>query len=205
MPPRPVLGAVALVCLVLAVGCFTTAWRSAGHRHLVAFSAPVPLTDGPTSASSAPPAPVRTSRPVRIAVPAVALSARVVPVGLSRSGRLEMPPPSAAGWYRRGSGPAEPGPAVLVGHVDSHDGPAVFYRLSGVRVGDAVELTRADGSTSRFAISRITVVSRADFPTRAVYGPNARADLRLITCTGAFDASTGYADSLIIWAHPTPF
>jgi len=92
-----------------------------------------------------------------------------------------------------------------VGHVDSDRGPAVFYRLSGVRLGETVRVARADGSTSAYTIRRITVVSKTDFPSRAVFAPTARASIRLVTCGGPFDTSTSsYGDSLIVWGHATP-
>jgi hypothetical protein len=201
MRTGPLLKTVAVACLVAAVGCFAVAWGSAGHRHLVPFAAPVPPM--PIRPLADPAKVDLTSRPVKVAIPAVGLSARVVPVGLTRSGHIKMPAPSVAGWYRWGPAPDEPGPAVLVGHVDSHHGPAAFYRLSGVQVGELVHVARADGSSSSFTISKITVASKSAFPTQAVYGATGRPSIRLITCTGAFDTSTGYADSLIIWGHAT--
>lgn len=195
---------MALGCLVGALGCFAVAWRSAGHRHLVPFEAQLPLIE--TSAVAANTAPlrsraVRANPPVRVTIPAIGLSARVVPVGLTPAGHMEMPAPLVAGWYRWGPVSGAGGPSVLVGHVDSDHGPAVFYRLSGVRTGETVQVVRADGTTSRFTISRITVVSKAEFPARAVFGATGRPAIRLITCGGSFDTSTGYSDSLIVWGR----
>ena len=211
MQIKPLLGALALACLVATVSCFAMAWRSAGHRDLVPFAAGASAgqPDASTSAWQGPPhRPSRaasTSPPVRVAISAIGLSATVVPVGLDRAGRMKMPQPSVAGWYRPGTAPGVPGPAVLVGHVDSQQGPAVFYRLSGVRLGEKVQVVRADGSTSMFTIGKITVVSQTDFPSRAVFARTGRASIRLITCTGPFDTDTGsYADSLIVWGHATP-
>ncbi len=142
---------------------------------------------------------------MRVAIPAIGLSASVVPVGLDSAGHMQMPHPSVAGWYRPGTAPGVPGPAVLVGHVDSYHGPAVFYRLSGVRLGEKVQVVRADGSTSTFTIGKITVVSKTDFPSQAVFARTGRATIRLITCTGPFDTDTSsYGDSLIVWGHATP-
>ena len=211
MRRRPLLGAVAVACLVAALGCFAMAWRSAGHRHLVPYAAPV--SAGLRDASTRPwwglrhrvAQADRTSPPVRVAIPAIGLSASVVPVGQDSAGHVKMPRPSVAGWYRPAIGPGLSGPAVLVGHVDSYHGPAVFYRLSGVRVGETLRVERADGSASTFTIGKITVVSKTDFPSQAVYAPTRRATIRLITCTGAFDTDTSsYADSLIVWGHGTP-
>jgi sortase (surface protein transpeptidase) len=136
-------------------------------------------------------------------VPAVGLSARVVPVGLSGQGQLEVPAPTVAGWYRLGPAPGAVGAAVIVGHVDTYTGPAIFYRLTAVRPGDDVVVVRADGSESRFVISGVTVVRKAAFPSKAVFGPTEGAAIRLITCTGPFNPnSRHYLDSLIAWGVP---
>src|SRR3954469_6635226 len=203
---RRFLGALTGACLMIALGCFALVWRNAGERHLVPFASPIPGESAPASASlpMGPPGTrdVRARPLVKVSIPAVGLSARVVPVGLTNTGHIDMPHPSVVGWYRPGL-PADAAsrPAVLIGHVDSQHGPAVFYRLSGVRPGETVNVLRADGSRSRFVISKVTVVSKVNFPTQAVFGPTRRAVIRLITCTGPFDADSGYADSLIVWGH----
>jgi hypothetical protein len=200
-----------MACLIAAAGCFAMAWRSAGHRHLVQFVAPASArpADMSTASTGGPPRrlarTVRISRPVKVGIPAIGLSAHVVPIGLDRSGHLRMPRPSLAGWYRPGTDPGGRGPAVLVGHVDSYRGPAIFYRLSGARVGETVHVERADGSRSDFTITKISVVSKTDFPSQAVFAHTRRATIRLITCTGSFDTDTSsYTDSLIIWGQATP-
>jgi len=206
---KPLLGAVSVACLVAAVGCFAMAERSE-DRHLASFTAPASIgLSGTTTSPAREPShrrgeAARISPPVRVAIPAIGLSAPVLPVGLDNAGHLKMPLHSVAGWYRSGTAPGVPRPAVLVGHVDSRHGPAVFYGLSGVGLGEKVQVQRADGSTSDFTIGRITVVSKADFPSRAVFARTGRATIRLITCTGRFDTDNGYVDSLIVWGHATP-
>src|SRR3954453_8623531 len=136
MRTKPLLSAVVIAGLVAALGSFAMAWRSAGgQRHLVPYSAHVSGVPAVTTLTGAGPrrAAGSPSPPVRVVIAAIGLSARVVPVGLTRSGTWQMPPPSSAGWYRWGPAPGARGPAVLVGHVDSDRGPAAFYRLSGVR------------------------------------------------------------------------
>lgn len=220
MRTRAVLAAAAGLCLVVAVGCFIVAWQSADtSRHLIPFRA------DRTSVQAAQPArpwtrpsdqikpgskraplrvPLRMPPPVRVSIPAIGLSARVVPVGVNSARQLVMPDPSVAGWYRQGPAPGALGAAVIVGHVDSDEGPAVFYRLTGIRRGDTVQVERGDGSRSTFVISRVTVVDRRAFPSQAVYnGPTRGAAIRLITCTGPFDTNAGYLDTVIAWGHAT--
>jgi hypothetical protein len=64
---------------------------------------------------------------------------------------------------------------------------------------------RADGSRCTFIISKVTVVEKAAFPAEAVFGPTAKAAIRLITCTGLFNPNTrSYVDSLIAWGELAP-
>ena len=144
----------------------------------------------------------RPAPPARIRIPAIGVDARVVRVGLDRAGALEVPRSWVeAGWYAHAPRPGEPGPAVIVGHVDSTSGPAVFYRLGALHGGAAVRVARRDGSVARFRVQRVERWSKADFPTRRVYGATRRPTLRLITCGGAFDGSTGhYTDNTIVYA-----
>ena len=62
------------------------------------------------------------------------------------------------------------GPAVIAGHVDSHTGPAVFYRIRDLRPGDAIVVERRDGSRARFTIQGSEEYPKARFPTARVYG-----------------------------------
>jgi hypothetical protein len=145
------------------------------------------------------------SDPVGLRIPAIGVDTRgIVDLGLDRTGRLEAPRDFATtGWYAGGPTPGEFGPAVIGGHVDSKSGPAVFFRLGALRKGDTVEVTRADKSVARFVIDRVDRYSKADFPTATVYGNTTdRAELRLITCGGSFDQSTGhYVDNIVAFGH----
>ena len=86
------------------------------------------------------------------------------------------------------------------GERDTYQGAAVFYRLTGVRTGEEIDVLRADGSHARFLISGVTEVKKTAFPSTAVFGPKSGATIRLITCTGPFNpTSRHYVDSLIIW------
>jgi len=68
--------------------------------------------------------------PVRVAVPSVGVASSVLRLGRNADGTIEVPGDwERAGWYRRGPRPGQVGPAVILGHVDSTSGPAVFFRL----------------------------------------------------------------------------
>jgi hypothetical protein len=142
------------------------------------------------------------ARPRRIRVPAIGVSAKVIPLGLKKDGTIQTPKAwGEAGWYEPGPEPGERGPAVVVGHVDSKSGPAVFYRLRALRRGDVISIDRRDGTVVRFSVQRLERWPKSDFPTRRVYGPTVGAALRLVTCGGAFNFSTGhYVDNTIVYA-----
>ena len=212
MPGRGVLRALAIAAILVGASCFGAAWRSSARgRHLPnaarvdrppAGSRMAPARPSTTSPSILVPTPAVTSvaPPVRVEVAAVGLSAAIVPVGLTAAGDMEVPAPSLAGWYQLGPAPGAIGPAVLVGHVDSRAGPAVFYRLTALHAGDIVVVVRADGSHTRFVISAVTVIGKAAFPLAAVFAPTAHPELRLVTCTGPFNPKSGHdTDSLLAW------
>jgi sortase (surface protein transpeptidase) len=137
-----------------------------------------------------------------IRIPAIDVSAPVIPLGLNADGTLEVPRDwGQTGWYTGGPNPGERGPAVIAGHVDSTSGPAVFYRLGELRRGALVSIRRADGSRVRFRVRALERRAKDDFPTRRVYGRTAGPELRLITCGGSFDSATGhYRDNTIVFA-----
>jgi sortase (surface protein transpeptidase) len=142
------------------------------------------------------------ARPRAIRIPAIGVSARVIPLGLNPDGTMQTPQNfSDTGWYKPWREPGERGTAVITGHVDSVDGPAVFYRLRDLRRGNIIRIARADGSVVRFRVEGLERWPKAEFPTRRVFRRTRTAALRLVTCSGNFDASTGhYVDNTIVYA-----
>lgn len=148
------------------------------------------------------PADVEAAPPTAIAIPAIAVRAPVIRLGLNPDRTLEVPKGyHETGWWSGGHAPGERGPAVIAGHVDSKQGPAVFHRLDRLARGDRIRIDRADGSSVAYAVERLERHPKDGFPTRAVYGGTARSTLRLVTCSGDFDAASGhYTDNTIVFA-----
>jgi len=163
-------------------------------------------TDTPAVTSPAPPAVLPDSNPVALAIPAIGVRSRLLHVGQSGDGGIEMPPAGPlydrAAWYRHSPTPGALGPAIVVGHVDSAaQGPSVFFRLGELRPGHRVVVTRADGSTAAFIVEGVRRFRKDRFPTRLVYGDIDHAALRLVTCGGPFDSTTGhYVDNIVVFA-----
>jgi len=175
--------------------------------------APSPPAQAPSPTAAAEPAPpgadlgpiLTASDPVALDIPSIEVhAATLAPLRVGADGVL--PPPSdfaQPGWYTGGPTPGQLGPAVIAGHVDGPSGPAVFYRLGELAAGAEVAVTRADGTRATFTIDSVERFAKAEFPTSRVYGNStSRAEIRLITCGGAFDRSTGhYVDNIVAFGH----
>jgi sortase (surface protein transpeptidase) len=143
-----------------------------------------------------------TPAPVRIEIPRIHVASDLDRLGRAPDKTVQVPSRwEVAGWYARGTRPGDPGSAVILGHVDSKRGPAVFFRLRELRRGDAIDVIRADGSSVRFAVERTEQYDKRRFPTDAVYYPTLTPALRLVTCGGEFDATAGhYRSNVIVFA-----
>jgi LPXTG-site transpeptidase (sortase) family protein len=143
-------------------------------------------------------------RPWEIEIPAIGVAAELVTLGDPDGPTLPVPPlaeaATEAGWYRFTSVPGSAGNSVIVGHVDTYVGPAVFYNLYRLVRGDAIYV-ETGASTQRFAVRRVREVAKAKFPVDQVFGSTGEHRLWLITCGGAFDYQTGhYLDNIIVSA-----
>jgi sortase (surface protein transpeptidase) len=150
--------------------------------------------------------PAATGRPgpSTLAIPSLDVRAPIVRVVLQANGAMQTPDPGQVGWYTPGPTPGDPGPAVLIGHVDTRTGPDVFYRLRELRPGDQILVGRPDGTTTRFLVGRLERHPKDALPTGRIWTKAKRPLLRLVTCTGSFDRASGhYRDNLIVYASPT--
>ena len=148
----------------------------------------------------------RSAAPVAIEITRLGVHSTLVDLHKNPNGTLQVPRDyGRAGWYVGSAHPGDPGPTVIVGHVDSYDGPGVFFHLSRLRRGDVVRILRADRTTALFTVQEVRTVSKRNFPTALVYRGDGRASLRLITCGGSFDRSSGhYLDNTLVLATPYP-
>jgi LPXTG-site transpeptidase (sortase) family protein len=162
--------------------------------------AAVPASSGDERPDPAPPVP---ADPPRLEIPSIGVRAHAIPLGTDADNKLEVPTNwSEVGWWKGGAKPGADGSAVIVGHVDSKTGPAVFHRLGELRSGDEVRFVRRDGSKVSFVVERKESHPKKQFPTKAVYEDTGSSSLRLITCDGDFDWKSGhYRSNLIVFAR----
>ncbi len=157
---------------------------------------------------SLPPAPaMQPSTPRRLIIPKLGVNAPIRSVGLDRRGAIQVPPAenhNLVGWYRFGPTAGQAGPAVMLGHKDTRTRSAVFSRVPELRHGDTIEVVRLDGTVAVFTVGGVEQAGKEVFPTHRVYGDAATAELRLITCGGVYDRTTGhYTDNVIVYATMT--
>jgi hypothetical protein len=148
---------------------------------------------------------LRRSVPVSVDIPAIGVDSKVLHLGITADGDLQVPSlynqASDAAWYKYSATPGQIGVSVLEGHVDSYQGPAVFFRLGALRPGDRVVVQLADGATAVFRVTGVREYLKSRFPAKTIYGATDYAALRLITCGGAFDYTTGhYLSSTVVFA-----
>lgn len=148
------------------------------------------------------PLPVSTVSATSLSIPAIGVRASLDRLVRQRNGELQRPPAwLKPGWYAGGPVPGDQGPAVIAGHVDSPNGPAVFWRLRELAPGDEIVVARSDGTSATFSVTRTQQFSQAAFPTDLVYGPTPSRELRLITCGGTYDhQARRYRDNVVVFA-----
>jgi len=160
---------------------------------------------------SSAPSNLRTSRvhalaaspPTAIDVPAIGVHGSLIHLDLNSDKTVQVPTDyRQAGWYDRSPMPGEVGPAIILGHIDSYQGPGVFFRLADLRPGNTIVVHRAAGAPATFTVEAIRRYPKDHFPSAKVYGPVGYAGLRLISCGGAFDsAARSYADNIVVYAR----
>ncbi len=152
--------------------------------------------------------PLHRSPPVSLDIPAIGVHSRLLHLGVSASGAMQVPSLATqageAAWYKYSATPGQRGTSVIEGHVDTYQGPAVFFRLGALRPGDRVTVTLADGLTAVFRITGVRLYAKSRFPAGTIYRAPGYPALRLITCGGAFDYATrSYLSSVVVFASLT--
>jgi Sortase domain len=138
-------------------------------------------------------------------IPAIGVSARIIPVGVATTGELGIPAdPSVVGWWAGGASPGQPsGATVLVGHIDSAaSGPGALFRLADLRPGAVVSLT-AGGRTWQYTVQALRAYPKVSLPAGDIFGQRVTPRLVIVSCGGPFDSTTGsYLDNIVAYAIP---
>ncbi|WP_113927752.1 class F sortase [Bacillus sp. P14.5] len=93
--------------------------------------------------------------PARIKIPSMDIDTGVTPVGLLDNGEMEVPEETdITGWFDRGVKPGAKGNAVIAGHVDSKEGPAIFFYLKDIEIGEIFTIFDENGKEKRLRSRR---------------------------------------------------
>jgi hypothetical protein len=192
--------------LLLAGGAVTVGVAAISQRHAPQPGAAAAGVTGPAIRARGPS--LRRSVPVSVDIPAIGVHSGLLHLGVNADGSIQVPSLTTsageAAWYKYSPTPGQIGASVIEGHVDSYQGPAVFFRLGALRPGDVIDVTLTDGVTAIFRVTGVRDYAKSEFPARIIYGPTDYAALRLITCGGSFDWATGhYLSSTVVFASLT--
>lgn len=144
------------------------------------------------------------SVPMRLIIPKLDIDAEFeAPLSLNADKTVGVPKEyTTVGWYDGSPTPGSLGPSIILGHVDSYEGPAVFYHLGKLEPGDTFTIEREDGTKPTFVVDKLERYPQSDFPTDLVYGPIDHAGIRLITCTGTYNKGTlRYSHNLVVYGR----
>jgi sortase (surface protein transpeptidase) len=189
------------VLLLAGVGSFAVGMDGSDH----ALPGPTPSPAAVKAAVATPQmvTALATNRsvPLMLRIPAIGLSVSLGTLGLAADGTVEVPSTAQqAGWFRLGPTPGQVGSAVILGHVDSYQGPGVFFQLRTLAAGDQVDVDLSDGVTAQFTVNTVASYSKLQFPAQRVYGSHGSSALQLVTCGGVFDHQTGsYLSNIVVY------
>jgi sortase (surface protein transpeptidase) len=178
---------------------------SRGQHDPGSSEAASPPVSGPATPSGAAGPEADSPVPVALRIPSIGVDTSLVTLGLNPDETVEVPVDfQKPGWYEFGPAPGQPGSAVILGHADSFDGPAVFYRLPSLQAGADIEVSLRDGRTAHFAVSKVETYPKEEFPAEEVYGSHGYSTLQLVTCGGEFDHETrSYQSNIVVYSSLT--
>lgn len=166
--------------------------------------------DEPASVNPQQPAPTKNPinglkrsgiKPTSLKIPAIDLEAQVQHLGTTENGEMAVPDNiEDVSWFSPGYEPGENGRAVIAGHVDGVEGPAIFWDLSKLQLGDEVVVQDKD-STLTFKVHTMESVPLDLADITKVFGYTSSPELVLITCSGNYDFDRGTREErLIVYA-----
>lgn len=189
-----------LLVLIIAINAYTLGapylprldylWRQhTNHNAGMPYQSKLAPADKPSAPAATPaPAPAPIPQDNRLVIPKITLDQAV----LQGSSAYTV---NRGVWARpQASTPPDGGNTVLVGHRYTYSGPAVFYNLDKLAVGDKI-IMYWQGQEYDYAVSSTKVVEATDL---AVESPTAAPRLTLYTCTPLFS----FTQRLVIVANP---
>lgn len=139
--------------------------------------------------------------PLALRIPAIEVEAKVLHLGMTETGAMAVPDNIVdVSWFAPGYRPGQNGRAVIAGHVDGRNGPAIFWDLAELEAGDEIIIEGVDKSLI-FQVKAMESTELEDIDVAEVFGYRSSPELVLITCSGSYDAALGTREErLIVYA-----
>ncbi|MBT2569684.1 class F sortase [Planococcus sp. ISL-110] len=140
-------------------------------------------------------------QPTSLEIPAIDLEAQVQHLGITENGEMAVPDNiEDVSWFSPGYQPGQNGRAVIAGHVDGVDGPAIFWDLSELELGDEVVVQDKD-KTLTFKVHTMESIPLDLADVSKVFGYTSSPELVLVTCSGTYDFDRGTREErLMVYA-----
>lgn len=139
--------------------------------------------------------------PLTLSIPSIGVEASVQHLGMNEKGEMAVPDEiDEVSWFEPGYQPGQKGRAVMAGHVDGVEGPAVFWDLSDVQAGDSIQVS-SDHQQLTFEVYKMESIPLALADVAGVFGPADYPELVLITCSGTYNRDWGTREErLVVYA-----
>ena len=139
--------------------------------------------------------------PEMLSISSIELEAEVTHLGVTDTGEMAVPDNGEElSWFSPGYQPGQRGRAVIAGHVDDLDGPAVFWDLTELEPGDEIIVSGEDREL-RFKVHTMESVPLDLADVDSVFGYHSSPELVLITCSGTYNYDRGTREErLIVYA-----
>jgi sortase (surface protein transpeptidase) len=138
-------------------------------------------------------------------IPKLGVNARVMQVGVTKTGALGTPSNVYdTAWYTGSAKPGQPGATLIDGHVSSWTTRGVFYGIKTLIDGDMIQIVRGDGAILNYQVVKTQVYGASSVDMQAAVTPitPGKSGLNLITCTGQVEKGTSeFNERVIVFAQ----
>ncbi|WP_368504925.1 class F sortase [Alkalihalophilus sp. As8PL] len=123
--------------------------------------------------------------PLQLKIPSLSIQAPIEPIGREE---LDAIPPEGEKvfWYKDGVNPGASGNAVIAGHFDDYEGPAIFYSLDQLKVDDLLYIVNEKHQILTYQVEDMETFKRDQAPVDDIFQGNSQSKLKLITCSGYY-------------------
>jgi LPXTG-site transpeptidase (sortase) family protein len=205
-PKSIVIGRIVIVVIGIGLVC------SGGYLLYTALQPKQPILQAPlavvkasTEKKTAPEKArysVPPSNPRELVIPKLNIDANILPENTTK-GVLNSPSSAwDVGWYAKSGLPGAGYGAMLIdGHVnDALGSPGIFYSLTALNTGDALQIERGDGRVFSYSVTLVQDIplSQVDMSKMLVSADSSKEGLNLITCGGTYDYTKDTYDHRIL-------